>query len=66
MGIIAAAREQRKIRTGRTEKLNCEAVATKVSVDSIRNSESGMSFESCPERDKGVDLFTFALLAHLG
>lgn len=51
LGITAAVREQKK---RLKEKLNCDAVATKVSVDLVSNSESGMSFENCPKyRQRG-------------
>lgn len=40
-----------------TEKLNCDAVATKVSVDSIRNSEPGMAFQELPGIEQGVGPF---------
>lgn len=48
LGIIAPVKEQKK-RQDRAEKLNCDAIAPKVSVDLIRNSEGGISFQDCLE-----------------
>lgn len=48
LGIIAPVKEQKK-RQDRAEKLNCDAIAPKVSIDLIRNSEGGISFQDCLE-----------------
>lgn len=45
---VTPVRDQKK-KQDWAEKLNCDTVATKVSVDSIRNSEPEMAFQSCLE-----------------
>lgn len=58
-------KERNEIRIEKRETQSCHLASTKASIDLLRNTETGMTFQSCPELGKEEADLLYPMLINL-